>query len=163
MSHNQLSDSSHGNELPGRSLLTKENFFWWLISLRSTFFFVHSGQGYPNAWPKIYDGMKEAIISALLCSQDTIETRKVITANILLWTMIYERRYGWHKDVFILSKRFDDQHLRQWKCRGQLRIPYNTFPLTKALIVETFGKNKNIFVSPIASFVNHCYIYEGAL
>ena len=42
-------------------------------------------------------------------------------------------------------------------CRGQLRIPYNTIPLTKALIVETFGKNKNIFVSPIASFVNHCY------
>ena len=40
---------------------------------------------------------------------------------------------------------------------GQLRIPYNTFPLTKALIVETFGKNKNIFVSPIASFVNYCY------
>ena len=29
--------------------------------------------------------------------------------------------------------------------------------LTKALIVETFEKNKNIFVSPIASFVNHCY------
>ena len=41
--------------------------------------------------------------------------------------------------------------IRSW---GQLRIPYNTFPLTKALIVETFGKNKNIFVSPIASFVN---------
>ena len=39
---------------------------------------------------------------------------------------------------------------------SQLRIPYNTIPLTKALIVETFGKNKNIFVSPIASFVNHC-------
>ena len=34
---------------------------------------------------------------------------------------------------------------------------------TKALIVETFEKNKNIFVSPIASFVNHCYNYEGAL
>ena len=60
--------------------------------------------------------------------------------------MIYERRYGLHKDVFILSKRFDDQRLRQWKRRGQLRIPYNTIPLTKALIVETFGKNKNIFV-----------------
>ena len=26
----------------------------------------------------------------------------------------------------------------------------------KALIVETFEKNKNIFVSSIASFVNHC-------
>ena len=29
--------------------------------------------------------------------------------------MIYKRRYGWHKDVFILFKRFDDQCLRQWK------------------------------------------------
>ena len=56
--------------------------------------------------------------------------------------------------------------LRTLKCRGQLRIPYNTFPLTKALIVETFGKNKNIFVSPIASFVNHCFslcIYEKSM
>ena len=35
-------------------------------------------------------------------------------------------------------------------------IPWKTISLTKALIVETFEKNKNIFVSPIASFVNHC-------
>ena len=44
-------------------------------------------------------------------------------------------------------------------CRGQLLFPSHKrlFSLTKALIVETFEKNKNIFVSPIASFVNHCY------
>ena len=41
-------------------------------------------------------------------------------------------------------------------CRGQLLFP-SYKRLTKALIVETFEKNKNIFVSPIASFVNHCY------
>ena len=42
--------------------------------------------------------------------------------------------------------------------RGQLlfRFHNNTISLTKALIVETFEKNKNIFVSPIASSVNHC-------
>ena len=28
--------------------------------------------------------------------------------------MIYRRRYGWHKDILILLKRFDDQRLRQW-------------------------------------------------
>ena len=44
-------------------------------------------------------------------------------------------------------------------CRGQLLFPFHKrlFSLTKALIVETFEKNKNIFVPPIASFVNHCY------
>ena len=47
-----------------------------------------------------------------------------------------------------------------WKgssCRGQLLFPSHKrlFSLTKALIVETFEKNKNIFVSPIASFVNY--------
>ena len=31
-----------------------------------------------------------------------------------LFPMIYIRRYGWHKDVFILFKRFDGQRLRQW-------------------------------------------------
>ena len=44
--------------------------------------------------------------------------------TLIVIKMIYERRYGWHKDVFILSKN---------------------------------RKNKNIFVSPIASFVNHCF------
>ena len=47
-----------------------------------------------------------------------------------------------------------------YHCRGQLLFPSHKrlFSLTKALIVETFEKNKNIFVSPIASFVNHCYV-----
>ena len=31
------------------------------------------------------------------------------------------------------------------------------------LIVETFEKNENIFVSLIASFVNHCFNYEEAM
>ena len=33
--------------------------------------------------------------------------------TLIVITMIYKRRYGWHKDVFILFKRFDDQRLRQ--------------------------------------------------
>ena len=33
-------------------------------------------------------------------------------------------------------------------CRGQLRIPYNTIPLTKALIVETFGRIKTSLCHP---------------
>ena len=40
---------------------------------------------------------------------------QIIFSQQLSVIMIYERRYGWHKDVFILSKRFDDQRLRQWK------------------------------------------------
>ena len=40
---------------------------------------------------------------------------KVFSSTYNRLAMIYERRYGWHKDVFILSKRFDDQRLRQWK------------------------------------------------
>ena len=35
--------------------------------------------------------------------------------TLIVITMIYKRRYGWHKDVFILFKRSDDQRLRQWK------------------------------------------------
>ena len=54
-------------------------------------------------------------------------------------------------------------------CRGELlfRFHKGLFSLTKALIVETIEKNKNIFVSPIASFVNHwriwCWKYQPVL
>ena len=62
--------------------------------------------------------------------------------------MIYKRRYGWHKDVFLIfSNMFFSDSIKHYF----------------TLIVETFEKNKNIFVSLIASFVNHCYNYEGAM
>ena len=34
--------------------------------------------------------------------------------TLIVITMIYRWRYGWHKDVFILFKRFGNQRLRQW-------------------------------------------------
>ena len=41
--------------------------------------------------------------------------------------MIYKRRCGWHKDVFILFKRFNDQRLRQWN--SILRNLNSSWPL----------------------------------
>ena len=72
--------------------------------------------------------------------------------NDLQTTLWVTQRYFYSSQTF----------RRSTPCRGQLlfSLHNNTISLTKALIFETFEKNKNIFVSPIASSVNHCYDFS---
>ena len=83
----------------------------WCLSLRSS----GSAQRLvsrslnPRRWTQspvrniFWSSLNPTCIIALRLSDDFLHR------TLIVITMIYKRRYEWHKDVFILFKRFDDQ------------------------------------------------------
>ena len=72
------------------------------------------GDGHKPLWENFFcSSLNPTCIIALRLSHDFLHRILIVK------TMIYKRRYEWHKDVFILFKRFDDQReivfYRIWK------------------------------------------------